>query len=79
MGLWRLLKPEPLKNKRANPITNKDSWFLEKDVKSAVEWLKKELSYDFHISQNSTKSMYLSSKRFKEWIIKIDKAFEDVI
>ena len=65
------MKPEPLKDKEITGQIkgkNVDRLYDERDVKSAVEWLKEELKKrDDRLQYN------------KKWVYKlIDEAFEDV-
>ncbi len=76
------MKPEPLKNKLKEDNTNGcvgmskndiesynyvENYFFKEDVKSAVEWLKKELE-----------KLWLDKKIENMNINLINKAFEDV-
>ena len=78
------MKPEPLKNKKLTSlgtspyVMNKDNIvFFEKDIKSAVEWLKEKLDSE----SEGSKVAYSERKNIDLEITKnlINKAFEDVV
>ena len=61
-----ITKAEPLRNKLLSSCGyNYETGFSEKDIKSAVEWLKQNISGETITIQNVRK--------------KIDEAFEDVM
>lgn len=67
---------EPLKNKKVTQdnfvIGEIDILYYDKDIKSAVEWLREELSRGISLNQKGNEMMLMISK-------KIDEAFEDVV
>jgi len=68
------MKPEPLKNKQfgyRNTRRGYQTYFLELDIKSAVEWLKKKIG-----KSNDSDTICMSKGELYEWI---DEAFEDVV
>jgi len=69
------MKSEPLKDKKHDQRFSTEWWFREKDVKSAVEWLKEDIEKMFEKEYIEGKK----DKSCKKIIRKINKAFEDVI
>ena len=67
------MKPEPLKDQK-NPVVEGQSYsylFRKEDIKSAVEWLKKQFKRNKSGTDNPFCNTYIEKK--------INKAFEDVV
>ncbi len=87
-----MTKPEQLKGKRKeiemlqqgeydeepHLISREDSFFVKKDVRSAVEWLKQEIILEpIHKAWDRCSCEQCIKRRW--FIRRIDEAFEDVI